>query len=61
MAEGFPNTEAQYDPFQKIAKLQQELVISRALVEEYKAKVEWLEEDLKAQKNVVSRLSGNAH
>jgi hypothetical protein len=29
-------------------------------VEEYKAKVERLEEDLEVQKNVVSRLRGNA-
>jgi hypothetical protein len=38
MDEGLPNTEAQYDPFQKIAELEQELATSRALMEEYKAK-----------------------
>jgi hypothetical protein len=58
MDDGLPNLQAHYDPFQKIAKLERELAISRALVEEYKAKVEQLEEDLEAHKNMVSPLSG---
>jgi hypothetical protein len=60
MDNGLPNTEAQCDLFQKIPKLEQELATSKAIVEEYKAKVERLEEDLEVQKNVVSRLRGNA-
>jgi hypothetical protein len=59
MDEGLPNMEVQYDLFQKIAELKRELATSRAFVEEYKAKVERLKEDLKAQKSMVSRLSGN--
>jgi hypothetical protein len=61
MDEGLLNMEAQYDPFQKIIELEQELATLGVLVKKYKAKVEQLEEDLEAQKNMVSRLSGNAH
>jgi hypothetical protein len=57
MDEGLLNMEAQYDPFQKIIELEQELATLGVLVKKYKAKVEQLEEDLEAQKNMVSRLS----
>jgi hypothetical protein len=39
MNEGMPNMEAHFNPFEKINILEQELTTSRALVEEYKAKV----------------------
>jgi hypothetical protein len=57
--EGFPDMEAQCNPFEKIAELEQELATSKALVEEYKLKNQQLEEELMAHKNMVSRLSGN--
>ena len=59
--EGSSNIEAQCNPFQKIAELEQELATSKALAEQYKLKVEQLEEELVAQKNMVSHLSGNPH
>jgi hypothetical protein len=61
MDEGFPDMEVPWNPFDKIVELEQELATSKALVEEYKLKnqVEELEEELVAQKNMVSRLSGN--
>jgi hypothetical protein len=43
MDEGMPSTEAPMDPFQQIMKLEAELAASKALVEEYKAKVAKLE------------------
>jgi hypothetical protein len=61
MDEGFPNMETQYNPFEKIAELEHELATSKALAEEYKLKVEQMEEELVAQKNMVSRLSSNPH
>jgi hypothetical protein len=54
MDEGFPDMEVPCNPFEKIAQLEQELATSKALVEEYK-----LKEELVAQKNMVSCLSGN--
>jgi hypothetical protein len=59
--EGFPNIEAQCNPFEKIAELEQKLATSKALAEQYKLKVKQLEEELVAQKNMVSHLSGNPH
>jgi hypothetical protein len=59
MDEGFPDMEVPCNPFEKIAELEQELVTSKALVEEYKLKNQELEVELVAQKNMVSRLSGN--
>jgi hypothetical protein len=59
MDEGFPNMDAQCNPFEKIAELEQELATLKALVEEYKLKNQQLEEELVAHKNMVSRLSGN--
>jgi hypothetical protein len=59
MDEGFPNMEVPWNPFEKIAELEQELATSKALVEEYKLRNQELEEELVAQKNMVSRLSGN--
>jgi hypothetical protein len=59
MDEGFSDMEVPWNPFDKIAELEQELATSRALVEEYKLKNQELEEELVAQKNMVSRLSGN--
>jgi hypothetical protein len=59
MDEGFPDMEVPWNPFDKIAELEQELAISKALVEEYKLKNQELEEELVAHKNMVSRLSGN--
>jgi hypothetical protein len=59
MDEGFPDMEVPWNPFDKIAELEQELATSKALVEEYKLKNQELEEELVAQKNMVSRLSGN--
>jgi hypothetical protein len=59
MDEGFPDMEVPWNPFDKIKELEQELATSKALVEEYKLKNQELEEKLVAQKNMVSRLSGN--
>jgi hypothetical protein len=59
MDEGFPDMEVLCNSSDKIAELEQELAISKALVEEYKLKNQELEEELVAQKNMVSRLSGN--
>jgi hypothetical protein len=59
MDEGFPDMDVPCNPFEKIAELEQELATSKALVEEYKSKNQELEEELMAQKNMVSRLSGN--
>jgi hypothetical protein len=59
MDEGFPNMEVPWNPFDKIVELEQELATSKALVEEYKLRNQELEEELVAQKNMVSRLSGN--
>jgi hypothetical protein len=61
MDEGMPNMKADFDPFQKINGLEQELAASRALVEKYKAKVEQLEHDLKEEKNIVFTLCGEKH
>jgi hypothetical protein len=60
MDEGFPDMEDPCNPFEKIVELEQELATSKALVEEYKLKNQELEEELVAQKNMVSHLSGNA-
>lgn len=51
MGEALPNTEAHFDRFQKIAKLEEDLVSTRALMEDFKAKVEQLQAKLEAQKN----------
>jgi hypothetical protein len=59
--EGMPNVEAFIDPFGKIIELEDELASSRALVEEYKAKIEKLEHDLMVQENIVKALCGSAH
>jgi hypothetical protein len=59
MDEGFPDMEVPWNPFDKIVELEQELATSKALVEEYKLKNQELEEEPVAQKNMVSRLSGN--
>jgi hypothetical protein len=59
MDEGFPDMEVPWNPFDKIAELEQELATSKALVEEYKLKNQELEEELVAHKDMVSRLSGN--
>jgi hypothetical protein len=56
MDEGVPNMEAHINPFEKIIQLEQELATSRALVKEYKAKVEKLGNDLHAEKNIVTAL-----
>jgi hypothetical protein len=50
MDEGFPNMEAPYNPFKKIAELEQELATLKALAEQYKLKFEQLEKELLAQK-----------
>jgi hypothetical protein len=50
--------------FEKVSKLKQELVASKALVEEYKAKVEQLEHDLhdlQEEKYIVLTLCGQKH
>jgi hypothetical protein len=54
MDEGMPNMEAPIDPFGKISKLEVELAASRAPIEEYKAKVEQLENDLQEEKTYYS-------
>jgi hypothetical protein len=59
MDEGFLNMEAQYNPFEKIVELEQELATLKVLMELYKLKVEQLEEELVAHKNMVSHRSGN--
>jgi hypothetical protein len=61
MDEGMPNIDAFIDPFGKISKLEAELAASRALVEEYKAKIEQLEHDLQKQQNIVVTLCGQKH
>jgi hypothetical protein len=48
MDEGFPDMEVLWNPFDKIAELEQELATSKALVEEYKLKNQELEEELVA-------------
>ena len=61
MDEGFLNMEAQCNPFEKITELEQELATLKAFGELYKLKVEQLEEEFVAYKNMVSHLSGNPH
>ena len=39
MDEGFPNMEAPYNPFEKIAELEQELATLKALVEQYELRL----------------------
>ena len=59
--EGMPNIDAFIDPFGKISKLEVELAASRALVEEYKAKIEQLKHDLQKQQNIVLTLCSQKH
>jgi hypothetical protein len=59
MGKALPNTEAHFDPFQRIAKLEEDLASTRALMEDFKAKVEQLQAELEAQKKIVATLSGN--
>jgi hypothetical protein len=59
MDEALPNTEVHFDPFQRIAKLEEDLASTRALMEDFKAKVEQLQVELEAQKKIVATLSGN--
>jgi hypothetical protein len=57
MDEGFPDMEAQCNPFEKITELEEELATLKALVEEYKLKNQQLEEELVTHKNILSRLN----
>jgi hypothetical protein len=59
MGEALPNIEAHFDPFQRIAKLEEDLASTKALMEDFKATVEQLQAELEAQKNIVATLSGN--
>jgi uncharacterized coiled-coil protein SlyX len=59
MGEALPNTEAHFDPFQRITKLEEDLAFTKALMEDFKATVERLQVELEAQKKIVATLSGN--
>jgi hypothetical protein len=59
MGEALPNTEAHFDPFQRITKLEEDLASTKAFMEDFKAKVEQLQVELEAQKKIVATLSGN--
>jgi hypothetical protein len=50
MGKALPNTKAHFDPFQRITKLEEDLASTKALMEEFKAKVEQLQVELEAQK-----------
>jgi hypothetical protein len=50
MGKALPNTKAHFDPFQRIAKLEEDLASTKALMEDFKAKVEQLQAELEAQK-----------
>ena len=59
MGEALPNMEAHFDHFQRIAKLEEDMASIRALMEDFKAKVEQLQTELEAQKKIGATLSGN--
>jgi hypothetical protein len=59
MGEALPNMEAHFDPFQRITNLEEDLASTKALMEDFKAKVEQLQVELEAQKEIVATLRGN--
>jgi hypothetical protein len=56
-----PNMEAPIIPFGRIIKLKAKLAASRALVEDYKAKIEKLELDNMVKQNIINALCGSVH
>jgi hypothetical protein len=61
MDDGIQKMEALRDLFEKIIKLRAQLATSRALVEEYKAKIEKLELDNMEKQNIINVLCGSSH
>jgi hypothetical protein len=61
MDESMPNTKAPIDPFGMIMELHAELVATKALVEEYKAKIAKVELENMEKQNIMNALCIPTH